>query len=286
MIYDSFFIKGQSHDICQDYALSGQIGDLTYAMVSDGCSMIATKEGALPHPLSDFASRLVCLSAERVLKHLAPREGRAEASATFFELLAASARSNQKILELGTEVADATLGLITLKNDVVFCISVGDSVIAVESEEAFDFYVTKFMPNYPPYVSYLISQNKLDEYKSLGISGIETYTRVSKTTCEILETETTEVSASVGTVDNLKVLLVEDDTKAIAVFSDGITDMVNEGQSRVETLVAIEHAMKIKNPCGQFVRRRLKAIARGQKTGIGPNDDLSMAMIRLDKNND
>jgi len=272
---DSFFIKGQSHDICQDYALSGKTNNLTYAMISDGCSML----GGDRHPLSDVASRLVCLSAEKVLRHLSPREGRQEASELFFELLAATMRGPQKLLDKGTEIGDATLSLLTVKDDFIIEIRIGDGGLVIEREDYFELYTRRYTPNYPPLLSYLLSPQKFDIYNNLDIKAYETYKKIDRSGNVIL-TNIKKIEAGIGDLCDI-MTFEKDDIISVSVFSDGLCDMVKENIYPVPVEKAMIDVMNIPNPYGEFVRRRLKGMKRREKKGIGPNDDLSMATIRI-----
>lgn len=281
MITDSFFLKGQSHDICQDYALDGSYKGLSYAMISDGCSMIADPSGqALAHPLSDVASRIACLSAEKVLKHLAVRDGRPEVSDMFFELLAAAMNTHARLFEKDSLLGDATLSVLTAKEGMLLEIRIGDGILVVEKWDTVDVYVVKFTPNFPPYCSYLMSQDKLDNYNSKGVVGEETRYTISKETGECEDIRTREVPATIMSAMNVRVMGTEDVVSA-SVFSDGLTDMVLARRSPVLVRQAALEMLNIKSVGGQFVRRRMKAMARKQATAMGPNDDLSMAMIRF-----
>src|ERR1017187_1833610 len=55
---DHHFEIGNSHRICEDYALSGQTKEVTYVILSDGCSSGIDV---------DVGARLVALSARRTL---------------------------------------------------------------------------------------------------------------------------------------------------------------------------------------------------------------------------
>jgi hypothetical protein len=56
---DSYFEIGSTHLVCQDYALHGQFDDLTYAIVSDGCSEA---------PNSEIGAQILCHVAQYYIK--------------------------------------------------------------------------------------------------------------------------------------------------------------------------------------------------------------------------
>src|SRR3954469_11076065 len=55
---DHAFFIGNTHTVCQDYAMSGVTEDGAYAIVCDGCSS---------SPEVDFGARALALSAKRTL---------------------------------------------------------------------------------------------------------------------------------------------------------------------------------------------------------------------------
>lgn len=56
MSTDKFFTIGKTHNVCQDYALSGEHNGISYAIVSDGCSS---------SPDTDFGARFLAKSCEQ-----------------------------------------------------------------------------------------------------------------------------------------------------------------------------------------------------------------------------
>lgn len=50
---DAFFVKGQSHNICQDYAVARD----NMIAISDGCSLINNNGKCSKHPNSDKDGR-------------------------------------------------------------------------------------------------------------------------------------------------------------------------------------------------------------------------------------
>jgi hypothetical protein len=277
---DSFFIKGQTHDICQDYALCGSIPEhkFSYMMISDGCSMISTESGPISHPISDFASRLVCLAAKSILKENVEKEGRLEISEVFFALLASNIKNTQAFLGCGSECADATLSMVTLKDGLAAIITIGDGVLVIEKSETIEIISRKYTPNFPAYVSYLTNLNKYKEYVAKNIKLEETKTVIDYNG-NIISVDTKEIDSFITSIDSIQIINTIN-IKSISIFSDGIGAMVMEGRDEVPLEQAVLRMINIPNPCGQFVRRRLKATSRTQKIDIGPSDDLSMAMIR------
>lgn len=279
MIRDSFFIKGQCHDVCQDYALHGFIDDMSYAMISDGCSTIVYDGVSYPHQVSDVASRLVCYSAENVLTHLSTQVGRPELSASFFDALGVQLKTCIRALgPYSSQFADATLSLLVVKDNLISELRVGDGILVVERNSTVDVYVTKFEPNYPSYCSHILDHRRANrEVKCRTIK----YTLLKETeNWPIQSIETKNINNDLQLCSNIRVLDAQD-VVSVSVLSDGLADMISHDLQRINIQEAVQEVLDIKRPVGSFVRRRLKAIVRGQKTGIGPNDDLSMAMIRI-----
>lgn len=285
-MYDSFFIKGQSHDICQDYALSNSSHNMVYAMISDGCSMINHGETSIPHPSSDIGSRIVCLSAEKILKSAAAKrgEGRVEVTSSFLELLGAQVRTFQKLMDTPSWIGDATLSLVSAYRDIVCVRTIGDGVTVIEEKDGITRIQSReYTPNFPEYVSYLTNLDTRDRYyNEICPKLIMRETIITKD--GNIEEKLTEIKPDLFTPFNIDLFLVKN-LKSISVFSDGIEDMIDKSSTPnkpVDLVTAVTLLTDIKNPTGMFVRRKLKSIARKQANGIGPGDDLSMAMIRFD----
>lgn len=57
---DSYYKKGSTHEVCEDYALTGSCGNMHYSIVSDGCSACANV---------DIGARLLSLIAANTLRY-------------------------------------------------------------------------------------------------------------------------------------------------------------------------------------------------------------------------
>jgi hypothetical protein len=63
VITDSYFEIGNTHEVCQDYALSGKLNDnLYYAIITDGCSQSHKECGEV-----DLGARVVAYAARDAL---------------------------------------------------------------------------------------------------------------------------------------------------------------------------------------------------------------------------
>ena len=90
---DHHFWMGKTHNVCEDYAMSGTSGGVSYAIVSDGCSS---------SPDTDFGARILARAA---LKHIY----QAWSLEKYSDSVINTARSGALSLGLPQRALDATL---------------------------------------------------------------------------------------------------------------------------------------------------------------------------------
>jgi hypothetical protein len=254
---DAFFVKGQSHDICQDYAVAR--GDVI--AVSDGCSLINNNGKCYKHPHSDVAARIVACGAV---------QPECDASIPVY---------NEIRLLLDIEM-DATLLKIRVEGIEVYLTTIGDGVIYMHHKNGeHRIIVISYEPNTPTYMSYLLEEKKTAMFlKNAPIVTNMIY--VYDKDWNLIDTSKVQEPVSLAettiTFDNAKM-----EADIISLFSDGITDIYTPtGKLPVKDAVRVLVSYKRTN--GEFVLARMKAQLREWASqGIYPNDDLSMATLIL-----
>ena len=120
---------------CQDYAYSFTDGDLSVALVSDGCSSA---------PNSDIGARLVCIAASKILVEWLPGYvnglgdfvGVHDIAETFIRKLVISMEITYQVIgkntKFGDMFLDCTLLLAVRYKEHVFAVMFGDGYMAVE----------------------------------------------------------------------------------------------------------------------------------------------------------
>jgi hypothetical protein len=151
MITDSFFEQGVTHEVCEDYSLSGP----NYAILSDGCS-----NGGGARIDSDWGARILCKSAEQHLKELKNSHNQ------FLSAVGATAKTQcASFPNLPIECLTATLLLLSQKDETNFHgLVVGDGTIGGQRHDGtwkivnYDFVKGGTSNNSAPfYLKYLIN---------------------------------------------------------------------------------------------------------------------------------
>lgn len=258
---DAFFVKGQSHDICQDYAIARD----SVIAISDGCSLINNSGKCYKHPHSDVSARIIsflsvqpnCFSNDNLIIDL----------------------SNIRNL-LYVEM-DATLLRVRAIDNEIHLTTIGDGVIYMHHKNGeHRIIVISYEPNTPTYMSYLLEEKKTFMFlKSAPIVTNMIY--VYDKDWNLIDTSKVQepISLSETTIsfDNTKM-----EADIISLFSDGVTDIYTPN-GKMPVMEAVKALTSFKRTNGEFVLARMKAQLREWTSqGIYPNDDLSMATLILE----
>ena len=122
---DSLFSIGSTHEVCEDYSLSG--GDLiNFCIVSDGCS------GA---DNSDIGSRALSHALKKCIEQMGPRTIMTSPASVLVAMTYDVARSSMLSLGVDLTCLHATLlfALADTKNDLVRIIMVGDGFLSIKT---------------------------------------------------------------------------------------------------------------------------------------------------------
>lgn len=278
---DCFYAKGDTHKICQDYAMAGMTRNgHPFAMIADGTSALRIGDNLVDHPHSDFASRLVCFAARRCLLEMeAYNDVRGLIHGNFLTMLRGTMNSVMGLLELEPTTADATL-LVALGHAPFVSVNIlGDGVVIFEYETKLEVIIRDYEPNYPMYVNHLISQKSSDKRTELDIETKELTVIVDKTG-NVRSRNVRDLEDNVKSLDNLMLRPVPhaegetEDLRSVSVCSDGLTQF--HGMRPEE--VALEMT-KFKSRKGLFVKRRVGAFMRHAPQH---DDDISIATINFE----
>jgi hypothetical protein len=268
---DSFFTIGYPHinsgTPCQDYAVSGVGNGFAYAIVSDGCSS---------SPDTDIGSRLLALNARKAIltgdrMTVVKPEGFSWVAAAQAEALGANPLS-----------LDATLGIIYANDFAISMHIYGDGVVVEKLHNGtIIINQVEWSKNAPGYVNYHNPNfnNRLQEFLNFYGTGVAmTVTEMIISIDGLVSTKIiSEISAELGMSGFQHV--AHPDAEYAAVMSDGVSAV--DGVSMIDV---VKELMNFKNTTGEFVKRRALAAQRGwYKNGKGPADDLSVAVIKVSK---
>jgi len=261
---DALFIKGKSHDICQDYAIAGS----NYILISDGCS--SSKD-------TDIGARILLKTAE---KHI-----NSDIKTDLLKDIAKNAYKYTKTINLNEESLDATfIGAIMLDNKIYIYLA-GDGGLAVcyENNEVL-VNMINYKSGYPFYLNYFNNESRLksfmqnnnmininaflykdNDYEQIKLNDY--FIHYSNYYCKILN---------------------PDNIKYIAIFTDGIDSfyrLINTGTSKNTEKVELKYLLKsllgFKTTVGDFVKRRLNKFYKENDNNIFNHDDFTMAVMYL-----
>ena len=170
---DSYFKKGSTHEVCEDYALTGAHGLLNYSIVSDGCSacdnvdigarllsLIAADTIRYYYRIGVFGKQPIPFSIEEIKKSILKRI--AETSS---------------FLKLENTAFSATL-LITVDifGGPSFFLGWGDGYFIEKKKDSTLFTKIEFQSSAPFFLNYYIQEDNsllsaIDQYKDF--SGVK-----------------------------------------------------------------------------------------------------------------
>jgi hypothetical protein len=289
---DSYFTKGKTHKVCQDYAAAGDSKDWphsAYAIVSDGCSS---------SPDTDIGARRMVLWGLKELIYT-------YSSYIDWPTVAREAKPDCDLLD--PTCIDATL--LTLRQcdsmDVestgftektIFAQLAGDGVLAARHRDGrLRYWVISYEPGEggvaPAYPSYLNDKARFDQYLALG-HGVTTITEYLNGEPEPFFASKRKQVYAKWTGDGWEnidicweIELDSDEYDFVAVLSDGAESFYTKNSSGQTTSVplydVLQQVMAIKNSKGQFVTRRCQRFFESHcvKNGWEHYDDFSMAAI-------
>lgn len=290
---DSYFEIGSSHEVCQDYALSGQIGeDIGYAIVTDGCTMSHKACNQV-----DLGARILAHSARDVLlrtwgnhKDIVLTEDGLKSSNKFIrERSIIMTRMIERQLDLNPLFADCTL-LIAVADSrgnahaMVF----GDGSVFVEFKNGCQVIAdVSFLSGAPYYLSYHTDPNRkgayLQEYGEAPVV-IDKHSR-EEIIDEVWRNNQLQVNASDPDLYN-KTMFSWEGVAQISVTSDGAKTFLRNKNGETENIGFYDIMGQfngIKNKNGVFIQRRMKSMGKSMKKDEAYHyDDISIATILTD----
>lgn len=285
---DSYYEIGNGHKVCEDYAISGQVENLTYAILCDGCSGSNN---------ADVGARLLAIIARDSLIYMAQRMhiiGSPHLFQNIFtELLIKKCLEVKTLLNLSYKTLDATLLISAIIGDFEITMAWGDGYIVFDNlKEGKTVYELKYESGAPYYLSYRLNNNNNDIY--LRDFGEKKFTR-----CRYIINDENEIIDSVEySIDlphdisffhmiNRKI----DPIKRIMLFSDGINTYyddkkwIDSNDKEKKSYTALEILPKMinyKSVVGEFVTRRMSRLRKDMQTDhILHDDDVSCSVLDI-----
>lgn len=283
---DDHFLIGAMHRTsgkpCQDYATSGTIGNIAYAIVSDGCS-----EGR--H--TDTGARLITHTGARAIREHWNVTGTVISDSTPRDI-----ELSQEIALTGIRQALGLLPKDMIATCAYACVGEnggfahvrGDGVVAfVGNDSAMTFLRYDWADSRPFYPAYR-SENLLPSFISKHGGNPDTKALTETTWMRSASGQTSETSRQLSLKAGIAGALIPISREQIgklafiAIFSDGVTQVDN-----IDWTDAVTQLLSFKSVAGAFAKRRMIRFAQTScASGKGPMDDIAYAVIRIAKDDE
>ena len=149
---DHAFFIGNTHTVCQDYAISQVVDGGAYAIVSDGCSS---------SPDVDFGARALALSAKRTLA-----KGGSDCLPDLFgKITIDNLRNLDTTFPLHPQALDATLLVAWIKDKQFKVHMFGDGIFFHQTSTTLRIVHVDFESNTPAYLSYYLDPMRMKRYE-------------------------------------------------------------------------------------------------------------------------
>lgn len=282
---DFYFRMGSTHAVCQDYAVAGESGDMTYAMLADGCSgkHIPGEPGS---PYTDFGARFLVQCSRRYLGEMMDERFPATAIAHDARAIAHQARLPGVALDatLLTAVASTQGRIATYQT--------GDGVIAYKMRDGTLRYVSlEFGNGMPYYLSYLLSPARRaalfhptpESGASNEAAGKVIVTEGIRTADGQWDRSQTEATFDESSVPERKMMFTREEVELLLLFSDGVSSFQLKNGTLIPLEQVLDQLFDIKGFKGQFLTRRCNWFLQKfcPEKGWAHSDDFSVAGIYL-----
>ena len=277
---DNLIKIGSSHILCEDYSLTGLIpsfrecDDVPYIIVSDGCSS---------SEFTDIGSRILCLSANKVLHSMLFNLPDITPE-IFGEKVISTSEPIARSMGLGLECLDATLIVAFVVNGKLRCFAYGDGciILGTKGTNSTRFFNISYETNAPFYLTYSASSKKKEgyfekfgdgkkktEYQCLFPTFNQHNDKIDQK--EIITNPVTEPFVYYGE-------FFKDDY--ILVMTDGIEQFMTPNGVKKTVVDVVEELTSFKSYAGEFVKRRTGRVLKDLKIqGFENVDDFSIAGI-------
>lgn len=267
MAADAFFRMGSSHQVCQDYAVSGESDGRPYAVVSDGCSS---------SPDTDFGARFLVRATQRRIGSIA--------NGYFLDAtiaIVSDAMAMARQADLSRRAIDATLLCASFDGHLVRVGQTGDGVVAARRRDgSFVYHETSFDQGAPYYLSYLLNDADWALYRRMvGWKTLTSRDNVVGQGWAASRHATTTID-EMRPVQSFRFGVEEFDV--VLLLSDGCQSFT-KGVEPVPLESVLEQVFALKSLTGEFLTRRCGAFLQRfcVQNDWKHHDDFSVAGIYL-----
>lgn len=272
---DSYFEIGNSHVVCQDYALHGIIGDMQYGIIADGCSNAEH---------SEIGAQILCHVARYYMALYYHTGLFRECTIDTLSLILGNsilkrADDLRKLYPITPTALQATLLIIVAIQKEIFLFVWGDGVI-IERYKTSENLITKidYSANAP---FYLVTDKK--KYKEFLLKDKNTEPQ------KIIETfriqNSLQISHSVTEESPFYLpytfkILDYNSIISITVSTDGILSYQDKNKNPIDLSEIIPDFIQFKSINGEFIKRRMSFFKKTmQKKEWFHYDDIATTTI-------
>lgn len=288
---DSYFEIGSTHEVCQDYAISGHINPkMAFAIITDGCTASHKECNEV-----DFGARVLAYAARDALFKLEVLlTGPWEDKEYFKKMVKLISQKTLEIvspikdqLRLHPMFADATLVICLNSVDKACSIIYGDGGVLVKHMDGTTTYdEIGYNSSAPYYLAYAFDKDRQNGYRiSFGAAPV-IHSRylipmdgAKLEDCNIIHNMAKEINENIYHFSSF----VYNNVASISVTSDGIKSFQKSGTNGIEdiaSLAMVHRFIGFKNTNGAFVQRRMKRLQQECKEEqISHYDDISISSI-------
>lgn len=272
---DIFSDTGTNHHICEDYIIQGD-NPVPYIILADGCS--SSKD-------TDVGARILCYLAKQYINYYieslrlnTPSE-EDQNHHKMGQWIIYNAEMASRQLGLSKRCLDSTLIISFLCDEQLSVYMYGDGIIAYQKDGVTVIITTEYTKNAPFYLSYLIDDERMDNYHEMKTEQlVKTY---------IDGKLNHEQSFAYDYKGVFRLPDFENRCDSLLVCSDGIQSFIvkDSAQRRViKVHDIIPDLMSFKTLKGCFLKRRMNILLKNfNKNGIGHFDDLSVGAFLTTK---
>ena len=278
---DDFLRIGGNHKICEDYILTGNVKDILYIILSDGCSS---------SNYTDMGARILShLAKSYIIDEYYYYERKKFPKLDYMgNHIIHNAQLIAKQFKLLDSCLDATLviGLFDKIDKLLQIYAYGDAVFIMEEpNQDITIIDIEYSNNAPYYLSYKIDE-KRDElyYKMKIVKDI----RTRKTSILKPFEPYTDKIENVAYDYNEPITFTISDFKTMLICSDGMKSFVkktDEGLTEANLFLIANEFLSLKNRNGEFLKRRCKRALKNleQMYEITHYDDISIGALTYEE---
>jgi len=277
---DSAFYIGTTHEVCEDYAVSGD----DFIIVSDGCSS---------SPKTDVGSRIACEVAVKYNAYKFPKL-----------VLSPLTSKMAGLIGLPDHAMDVTFLSAHIEEEKVIIQMIGDGNIIIKSKDGTMYVISaEYSRSAPYYISYMSSPENDKLWDGIPgnfyeidytiMDGGEPRTYKQDMNCSFNEKTFIPNSEFYFGPKMNRIVLDIKDVDWMALSSDGLRSFYEQIETETSSysksvpyLEVVKELFKIKNNNGRFIQRRLNKFRKAcARKNWHNGDDISLAVMSMEIEN-